>query len=721
MSHEYYPELGLYLSRPPSGELMPAGASDAFFTSDWETSEGYYNFYGAYYTQYGTLFDPERMAKNPWIGAALFRRSIRRLWHRAAGLYDDDGEELYPAQLTHPKDVPDEQWEFSAWNFDERLDRPFAQVIEAAQMAKIKHGFGIAEIMWATEETPFGRRIVITDLRDRDPRRFLLNPRDYPLGIYRRSDMTLLQAENDRQKKFVVWTAKEKYELKRGQSEFELLIDPEYALPKIEKYERRHLERNGSPLLVLETSKMAGSSAKENWRQTQAETIRKQGNQAVIVITKDSESLTAVENKGEVEGFEKAITREIKKIGSVLLSNPTALIDGPRGSYGKEESTGARALQAHEQTDAEDIENGINYQLIPYLLDYNWAGITIYPEIKIIPPETETPTTPKDQQTIYEIKGEENEERDTEDKQRTSKKEQGEEPEMMAAKMLTWNRGDIQEILALQKQILEKFQRSPYYQVTYPQTPQTSITLPVTNFQEEEEQQEEEPQIPPAIPPGYIDFPSDAPLSPEYRSSVTLATQYLESMPAKPYKKVQKNEAHGVFTVKRLRAFGGDAELVAALKNAIVPTLQAESEKAAWEQYWPAAYQIFREYGFEQPSPELRNDLKISFRQARQNALNEGFYQNAKADPNVVGLQLVPDPNVKQRHLDEIAWDNLVIPIGHKELQIGGRLRIPLNFGCMHTYHKIYDAELITPESEWPSEFPGRTYRYYAQPEETAK
>jgi hypothetical protein len=186
-------------------------------------------------------------------------------------------------------------------------------------------------------------------------------------------------------------------------------------------------------------------------------------------------------------------------------------------------------------------------------------------------------------------------------------------------------------------------------------------------------------------------------------------------MPAKPYKKVQSKEAAQTFTIKRLRGFEGDDELVKSLKDAIVPTLQAKSEKEAWIQYWESALDIFQAYGFEQPSPELRNSLNISFRQARQNALNEGFYQAALRDPAVVGLQIVPDPYAKH-HIDEIGWYNLVIPKEHEELQVGGRLRIPLNLGCLCKYRKVYDLARITPESEWPAQFPGRTYKYYAQP-----
>jgi hypothetical protein len=40
-----------------------------------------------------------------------------------------------------------------------------------------------------------------------------------------------------------------------------------------------------------------------------------------------------------------------------------------------------------------------------------------------------------------------------------------------------------------------------------------------------------------------------------------------------------------------------------------------------------------------------------------------------------------------------------------------------MDFGCVCTYKKVYNLEALTPESEYPTIYPGETYKYYAQPE----
>lgn len=727
MSHAYFPEVGLYLSRPPSGELMPISASDSFILgSDWDYSEGYYDFYGAYYTKYGTLFDPECMAKNPWIGTALYRRSIRRLWQRAGGIFDDDGQELFPPQLTKPQDITQEWWDFLAWNLDERLQRPFAQVIEAAQMAKIKHGRAVGEIMYLTEDTPFGRRVVIDDILDRDPRRFVINPKDMAKGVYRRSDMSRLP-----DKKFIVWTAKEKYEIKRGQSEFELLIDPDYALPKIEKYERRNLERFGSPLMNMEVSAVAGGAHKENWRQEQVNQLRKMGNQSAIITIMDKEKLNIHEGTGDTEGFEKAIVREIKKIGTVLLGNPTALIDGPNGSFSKEESTGARSLQHHEQTDAEDIQNGINYQLIPWLLDFNWPDVKVYPEVKIIPPETITPTTPKEQQTIQEIKDPEDDDDTTEE----TSGEESEDVEKMSAVVPKITLGmirDIKQVLELQHEILSRTASV----VNYPNTQQASMTLPVENeedvdekftigkmyvgdwqgtqnFQEDEE---DEPTIPVAIPAGYKDFPRDTPTPESYKNVAEAAQAYLaENITAKPYQQVTSEEAPFVFTVKRFRNYSNPniPQVLEELKQAIIPTLADDDEETAWKAYYDNAVVIMGKYGIDMDTG-IRDDLNISFRQARQNAYAGGLLAFGMQD-GAVGVRI---KNLEDGHTIRFShkeWHNKVLRLDDERLKI---VMPPSDFGCVCYAELVYDEGEITPEEELSTIFPGESYRLYAQPEE---
>jgi hypothetical protein len=232
----------------------------------------------------------------------------------------------------------------------------------------------------------------------------------------------------------------------------------------------------------------------------------------------------------------------------------------------------------------------------------------------------------------------------------------------------------------------------------------------------QEKDGEDKPYTPPvAIPPSYEDFPSTDPLSSDYRDAIDLAREYLEKMPVKDYPAVSTGEANQVFTIKRLRSFEDPVPLLNELKQAIIPTL-GNTEHTAWELYWQQAVKIFQEYGMDQPSPELRSSLIASFRQARQNALNEGLYQSVLRDPSVVGLRIMLNPNVKKHHLTHPLWNGIAIPKEHKELQLGGRLRNPMDFGCVCGYEKVFLTEDLTPESDWPKVYPGETYKYYALP-----
>lgn len=113
--------------------------------------------------------------------------------------------------------------------------------------------------------------------------------------------------------------------------------------------------------------------------------------------------------------------------------------------------------------------------------------------------------------------------------------------------------------------------------------------------------------------------------------------------------------------------------------------------------------------------PAIRNDLNTSFRQTRQNALSQGVILEAQSDPNCVGLEIVNMHGV-EHHPVHTFWNGVKIPKDHPELQIGGRLHEPMDFGCVCMYQKVFSASELTPESEWPDVYPGDTYKYYAQP-----
>jgi hypothetical protein len=232
-------------------------------------------------------------------------------------------------------------------------------------------------------------------------------------------------------------------------------------------------------------------------------------------------------------------------------------------------------------------------------------------------------------------------------------------------------------------------------------------------------QDEEEPTpdaVPVAVPASYKTFPDTEPIPEIYKGSFFFAEEYLENMPVMEFPDVTAEDANYVFTVKRFRGFTGDMlPILEELKASIIPTLNAESEADAWMQYYAAAVEIFGRNGIPMDNA-IRDDLNISFRQARQNALNGGVIRQAQEDPDIVGLRIINKENV-DHHPVHVLWNGVGIPKDHPELELGGRLRIPMDFGCVCFYDFVYDASQITPESEWPEVWPGQTYRFYAPQE----
>jgi len=195
-----------------------------------------------------------------------------------------------------------------------------------------------------------------------------------------------------------------------------------------------------------------------------------------------------------------------------------------------------------------------------------------------------------------------------------------------------------------------------------------------------------------------------------------VAKKILADMNAKPYNDVQPAEAPYIFTVKRMRSWDKGDEILDALKNAIIPTLDADTEADAWKAYYDSAVVIFSDYNAPM-TPAIRNDLIISFRQARQNALNRALFQEAADNPSIVAMRLQTRDDTRVRPIHKL-WHGVVLPKDHQLLQ--AELRTPMDFGCRCLWKAVYENELqrYPLTEDIPETLPGRTYRYYAQPNE---
>jgi hypothetical protein len=225
--------------------------------------------------------------------------------------------------------------------------------------------------------------------------------------------------------------------------------------------------------------------------------------------------------------------------------------------------------------------------------------------------------------------------------------------------------------------------------------------------------EDEEPREPPiAVPPTFQDFPSTTPESELYQQLAESAKEFLDATPVKPYFDVQPNEAPHTFTIKRLRSFDNQFAILTALKNAIIPTFDNDTEAAAWAEYYSSAVHLLRGFDIEM-GPGLRNDLIISFRQARQNAYGKAVTKLGDEDDRIVGFEIIAD-NSNTRYIHSL-WHGIALA---KDDPRWTRVRPPSDFGCDCHIELVMDAEKLSPEFDIPELFPGESYRFYAQPQE---
>lgn len=558
----------------------------------------------AYYTQ---------IALNPWIAASLAMRDVSRLYVSAAGIDADEHGAYFPNQLKPYSDDPLDQaiWEFVAWMIDERLERSMRQVLYQVQRSMMEYGWAVQELDWREEtEHPLYRgKIVLHDIWDRDPDRFLNLPIGNKQGrepglylrnsIYTTTDLTGPLPP----RKFWVVTNNQRYENHYGQSELAPLIETEHGMRNINVFQKRHLEKFGSPQIVARYPEDKYAEQFEDWRAAMFQYLKKAAHQAVIFIpeTVQIETLTG---DSDADAFVDFFERKIREISVTLLGSPTALMEGLHGSYGGQEAGQTREKSKKEQQDAATLQDAVNYSLIPWAVDWNWQTPN-YPFLQLIQPGLIMPTTPKDQDTAEEVEEAETDERGGE----------------------------------------------------------TSFQA----YQEEEESEEDdEKEDKEGLKRG--SFPNNDPLPEEYADPDVqdVGRGYLASQPValrRDWNKLSKAEKRRTFTISWI----DDLEQIKSLHQVILDTLDQPSEGVAWEAYVKRWKEISGESGWRIALPALQ----VSFRNARQQALTNGVISKAKeldARGELFGLryQTRDDARVRVNHrrmhnvlrpLDDPIWD----------------------------------------------------------------
>lgn len=603
----------------------------------------------------------------PYIWAGLRFRDVSRLWTGAAPSRNEAGQLNSPAQIQCLDDtgqeIDSEQLRATRWLFDKRLQQPLTQTLKEICYAKLILKKSVHEILWVKEtEGEYAGKIVIDGFRSVDPTLFEFNPTPgYAPGLYLRRIDTQghqsLEYEQVDPRRFLIVTNHPLFDDQNGISELEPLRETEPRRADAETAWGRGAQRHGHGHIIgYYGPELLGIGA-ESDRNNFQEMLENISSDTVSMAYEGNE-ITELNVAVNADVFQTYIDELKTQISLVLTGSPLTLKEGKFGSRSMAESTQVRQESEMEQEDCAEISAAFTEQVIRRFCDYNWIITEDYPKMQIIAEEFAAPTTP-----------------------------------------------DVQEVLGGD---LQQAGTAPVQEGKKPPTP-------LVKFQAEE-LPIQEPTPPVAIPAGFRAFPNETPLSQEIQEEINRARNILEAMPTKRYREVSPEETSAVFTIKRFRGYTSDMlPILEELKSAIAQSLDAKDEKTAWNAYYQQATGILSQRGIYM-SPQIRNDLMISFRQARQNVFNEAIFQRAQADPAIVGLRIRNTPN-DHHHETHPFWNGIAIPKDHPELQQGGRLRIPMDFGCLCTYEYVYSPEGLTAPSAWPTVFPGDTYRYYVPQE----
>lgn len=626
-------------------------------------------------TTSNTLYDTSQI---PAVVAGLQRRGISRLVVSAGGIDPDEESGAYfPPQLTYPREGGNpEILEALAFQYDHGFQKSFASIVKEIDDACLTYGYAIIEIGWhLKEDEPFKGKL-FAHVYSRDPDSYIF---DYEgeEGIFKETDYGLTPVRMN-PTAFLSYAFNPLFGNKYGRS-INLPLQPWLQTAKqIFDYWRKALENAGYGNWIAHYPKRyAGKDEKSvSWRKNLMDEL-KLLYAGCRTIVEEGVEIAPQKLVFEAQAFLDWWDIFEKTISLIYTGSQTTMVEGKFSSQAEIEGGQARERSYLEQDDNIRVcdfwntfgELFVNINFMPE----QHGGI--YPKLSFIPPQLILPTTPKNQEEVDEV--------DTETETIEPKETPEEEQKELAAS------GKFQEMSA-----------RDYYLNEYS----------IRELQEEEQEKPKQPPV--AIPAGYQDFPRETPLPEPYRGVIEAAEDYLAEMPAKPYNKVLAADASKTFTIKRLRSFENDAELVEDLKNAIIPTLSAENERDAWEGYYNSAVGVFANYGLE-IDPAIRDDLRISFRQARQNAFSGGLIESGKAS-GAVGVRI---HNLEDGHdirTEHKLWDDVALAFEHPRFD---EIVTPTDFGCVCFNSLVFDVSELTQDADLPETSMGGTYKYYAPQE----
>jgi len=639
-----------------------------------------------------TLFDASQF---PAVVAGLKRRNIFRLFVSAGGIEPDETNGAYfPAQLTYYRDGGnDEILKALAFQFDHGFQSSFAAVGTEIDEACMTFSPAIVEFGWALkDDEPFKGKL-FAHAYSRDSSDYIFDYEGVE-GIYWTDDFGD-NPERMNPTAFLSYCFNPLFGNKYGRN-INLPLQPWLQTAKqVFDYWRKALENAGyGNWIATYPKRYAGADQKSvSWRSNLMDEL-KLLYAGCRTIVEEGVEIAPQKLVFEAAAFLQWWDIFEKTISLIYTGSQTTMVEGKFSSQAEVEGGQARERSYLEQADNIRVCNFWNH-FGELFININFSPEQhggVYPKLSLIPPQLILPTTPKNQEEV-----------DTDSEIIKPVDNIGKDEKELAGRR--WKAVDTEKI---QAKIIDNFIKAPGT-VIFDNTP-------ISELQEEEEEEEKEdepePGEPPvAIPAKYKDFPRDTPTPEPYKDVEDAAAAYLADMPAKPYPDVTADEAANVFTIKRLRSFADDAALVTALKDAIIPTLSAENELEAWESYYDQAILIFGGYGLPMDTG-IRDDLRISFRQARQNAFSGALLEMARTDDTVTGITIRTLKDGHEIRPEHKIWDGVTLALDDPRLKT---VLPPSDFGCV-CFSELSRGPL-TPESELPETMPGQTYKYYAPKE----
>jgi len=249
---------------------------------------------------------------------------------------------------------------------------PFGHVIKAMLDAKLK-GFSVAEVMWQVR--PDGR-IGIKEIIARDQRRFAFDLKR-ELRFLTLEDMIRGQAVPLR--KFLVLSSGSKVSNPYGSGLGMRLYWPVWFKKNGVRFWAIFLEKFGSPTVVGKYP--PGTPIDQQDALLQAiEAIQQEA--AVKIPDNMIVEILEAQRTGSIDSYKQWQDHWNKAISLVIVGQTLTTDVG---------SSGSRALgQVHNEVrldlvkdDADEISECLNSQLIKWLVDYNFPGVTLYPKFWI--------------------------------------------------------------------------------------------------------------------------------------------------------------------------------------------------------------------------------------------------------------------------------------------------------------------------------------------------